>query len=106
MTLYLRICRRGGVKTARFELGKTWIVLVQPVDPQGIPAQRLDEHGEGFFLISYATNDLADATDTARRAGVKVLDQDPREGLSHWRVSDLDEGDLFGVESQFTETKD
>ena len=93
-----------GVKTARFELDGTWIVLVQPVDPRGIPAQRLNEHGEGFFLISYATDDLPEAIDAARQAGVKVLDQDTREGLSGWRVSDLDEADLFGVDSQFTVT--
>jgi len=95
-----------GVKTARFKLGETWIVLVQPVDPSGVPARRLKEQGEGFFLISYAVDDLDEATDSAERAGVRVLDQKAREGLSGWQVRNLDEADLFGVESQLASEGD
>ena len=95
-----------GVKTARFKLGETWIVLVQPVDPTGIPARRLEEQGEGFFLISYAVDDLDEATDLAIRAGVSVLGHKVREGLSDWQVRDLDKADLFGVESQLTAESD
>ncbi len=95
-----------GVKTARFKLGETWIVLVQPVDPRGVPANRLEERGEGFFLISYLVDDLDKASDRAGQAGVLVLDQDPRSGLSGWQVRDLDEDDLFGVASQFTDADD
>ena len=95
-----------GVKTARFKLGETWIVLVQPVDPEGIPARILEERGEGFFLISYAADDLNEATDNAGRASVRMADREPREGLSGWKVMDLEKEDLFGVESQFTQSQD
>jgi methylmalonyl-CoA/ethylmalonyl-CoA epimerase len=91
-----------GVRTARFRMGETWVVLVQPVDPQGVPARRLAENGEGFFLVSYGVDDLDAASGRARRAGVKVLDREPRRGLSGWRVRDLDDDDLFGVATQFT----
>ena len=38
-----------GVETARAKVGATWLVLVQPTDPNGAPGRHLAEHGEGFF---------------------------------------------------------
>lgn len=37
------------VKTARFKVGESWIVLVQPLDEDSPPARHLQQHGEGFF---------------------------------------------------------
>jgi len=95
-----------GVRTARFRLGETWIILVQPVDPDGVPARRLEEQGEGFFMISYAVDDLDEAAANAAKAGVGAADQGLREGLSGWKIMDLEKDDLFGVETQFTQAED
>ena len=46
------------VKTARIKLGDTWLVLVQPLDQDSVPAKFLKENGEGFFLISLGTDCL------------------------------------------------
>ena len=93
-----------GVKIARVRLGETWIVLVQPIDSDGIPAQHLARHGEGFFLISYQVEDVRAATANAAAAGAVVEQTEPRRALDDWLVMDLSADDLFGVCSQFVQS--
>ncbi len=95
---------RRGVKTARFRVGDTWIVLLQALDPDSVAGRHLAEHGEGFFLISYKVEDVEAASARARRAGVEVLNDMPRQGLADWRVMDLSADDFFAVNTQLVET--
>jgi methylmalonyl-CoA/ethylmalonyl-CoA epimerase len=88
-----------GVLTARFRLGPSWLVLVQPVDPEGEPARHLAEHGEGFFLLSLGVDDLDAAAARVDTAGGR-LDGPPRVGLEGWQVRDLDPALTFGARLQ------
>ena len=88
------------VKLARFKVGETWLILVQPIGDEGIPAQHLKEHGEGFFLISCQVDDVRKAADVLVSHGIKVTDREPREGLDDWKVMDLCREDLFGADFQ------
>ncbi|MEM7284397.1 MAG: VOC family protein, partial [Pseudomonadota bacterium] len=58
--------------TARTRIGDSWLVLVQPTDAQGAPGRHLAEHGEGFFLISFETDDLNEEKSRLSGAGVKI----------------------------------
>jgi methylmalonyl-CoA/ethylmalonyl-CoA epimerase len=93
-----------GVKLARFKVGETWLILVQPVDDEGIPAQYLKEHGEGFFLISCQVDDVRKAAKLVSSKGIEVLDRNPRQGLDDWKVMDLSPDDLFGADFQLVES--
>jgi len=93
-----------GVKLARFKVGETWLILVQPVGDEGIPAQHLKEHGEGFFLISCQVDDVRNAAEMVSAQGIGVLDQHPRQGLDDWKVMDLSPDDLFGAGFQLVES--
>jgi len=95
-----------GVKIARVRLGETWIVLVQPTDTQGIPAKHLEQHGEGFFLISYQVEDVLAAGTKVTAAGVAPVNSEPRQGLDDWLVLDLPADDLFGVSTQLVQSAD
>lgn len=92
-----------GVRTARFRVGETWIVLVQPIAP-GEPADVLASRGEGLFLLSLTVDDL----DGARR---ELLARDPaavvgpvREGLANWRVADIAPAAVSGARLQLCES--
>jgi len=90
-----------GVDIARFRLGSAWLVLVQPVRPGTAPARHLEEHGEGFFLVSFGVDSL----DAEReRLGEAWFDGPVREGLDDWHIRDLDVARTFGALVQFTET--
>lgn len=86
-----------GVDIARFNIGGTWIVLVQPTAP-GAPADFLAAHGEGFFLMSLGVASLADESE---RVGAGILQGPQRDGLDDWRVQDFDVAQTFGAQLQY-----
>ncbi len=95
-----------GALTARFRIGDTWIVLVQPVDPEGVPGRHLAQHGEGLFLLSLGVDSLDAAREGVVAGGGAVDGAGPRGGLDGWRVLDLDPGCLAGAPLQFTEDRE
>ena len=94
-----------GVRTARFQVGETWLVLVQPTDPNGIPGRHLAEHGEGLFLLSLQTEDLAASVEEIRARGGEFTSEQPRQGLEDWRIIDLKSEQFFGSQLQLIESK-
>jgi len=95
-----------GVETARFRVGEVWIILVQPFDPNCVPGKHLEEHGEGFFLISYQVEDAERAAETVIARGGSVLNSTPRRGLEDWKLIDIDPAETMGVPSQLVESKE
>ena len=90
-----------GVITARVALGEQWLVLVQPVDPDGVPGRHLAEYGEGFFLISYAVDSLQQAAARVAAHGSSMTSPAPRQGLQDWQVQDVNMKDTMGAQIQF-----
>ncbi len=86
-----------GVDIARFQLGETWLVLVQPVRENTVAARHLETHGEGFFLMSLGVQDL---NEEISRLGEEFFAGPPRDGLDDWRVRDIDPEQLFGARLQ------
>jgi methylmalonyl-CoA/ethylmalonyl-CoA epimerase len=93
---------RRGVRTARFRVGQTWLVLLQPTDDSGVPGRYLEQHGEGFFMISFAGEPLDEAVRRVEAAGLVMADRQDRIGLDGWRVRDLDAQAGFGINVQLT----
>jgi methylmalonyl-CoA/ethylmalonyl-CoA epimerase len=91
-----------GALAARFKLGGTWLVLVQPIDSEGVPGRHLTEHGEGFFLCSFGVDDLDQCLSRLQEAGVGLAGP-PRQGVDNWRVQDLDPEYSLGEQFQITE---
>ena len=92
-----------GVRTARFKAGESWIVLVQPTDPEGTPGKYLAEHGEGLFLLSLGVDSLERALDSIQSDDGELRDGPTRTGLDGWRVADLSQQAFFGAQLQLTE---
>ena len=88
-----------GMISARFDVGGTWLVLVQPTGP-GVPADHLEKYGEGFFLMSLATDSL-DAE--SARLGSALLQGPQRSGIENWRLQDLDVDQTCGAQLQYVE---
>jgi len=95
-----------GVKVARFRLDNVWIILVQPTDPDSMPARHLAKKGEGFFLISVQVDDIESAAAAVIKQGGAVLDKTPRQGLDDWKVVDIDPRDTFGARFQLVQSDD
>ena len=85
-----------GVQTARFKVADSWVVLLMPTDPEGVPGRHLAQHGEGLFLLSFGVDSLDAATD--------LLDGSARRGLADWRVADLNPKRFHGAVLQLCES--
>ena len=92
-----------GVKTARVKLGSSWLVLVQPTKSDNPPAEYLDKHGEGVFLISLGTDDLNSQLERWATSSNQTSLPLPRKGLENWTVADLPPDEFFGAQLQLTE---
>lgn len=93
------LAARGAI-AARARIGATWLVLVQPTDPDGVPGRRLAERGEGVFLISFGVADLDAAIAALGARGTTFTSEAPRRGLADWHVIDTALGAEFGVDLQ------
>jgi methylmalonyl-CoA/ethylmalonyl-CoA epimerase len=96
-----------GALTASFKLGDTWLVLVQPTRADSTPGRHLAEHGEGFFLLSLETEDLAGEAARIDTTGVVAMAMsEPRQGIKNWRVMDLQPSDTWGEQVQLVQEGD
>jgi methylmalonyl-CoA/ethylmalonyl-CoA epimerase len=87
------------VKTARFEIGASLLVLVQPINSEGVVADILTSRGEGVFLISFATHSIDKALQE-----LEVSYTAKRKGLDGWPICDISPLEQFGTILQLTET--
>ena len=95
--------RPRGARVARTRIGESWLVLVSPYDPASVPGRHLAEHGEGFFLLSLAYEDIVQQLERLEASDVELVDQRPRDGILDWRVADI--GDLHGAKMQLAQDK-
>lgn len=75
-----------GAHVARSRIGDSWLVLVAPYDMDSVPGRHLEEHGEGFFLLSLGVDDL----------------EESRPGILDWQVRDV--GEIHGALFQLTKS--
>lgn len=87
------------VKTARFEIGQSLLVLVQTITNEGVVADILASKGEGIFLISFATQSIDKTLQE-----LELTYNEKRKGVDGWPICDISPFEQFGVVLQLTET--
>jgi methylmalonyl-CoA/ethylmalonyl-CoA epimerase len=87
------------VKTARFKIGESLLILVQPITNEGAVASILKNKGEGIFLLSLATHSI----DKALKE-FELSYAEKRKGLEGWSICDISPYEQFGAILQLTET--
>lgn len=93
-----------GIELARFRLGETWIILVQPVRDDSPVKRFLDEHGEGFFHIAYEVSDVEGVASDLKARGIKLMPDSPRRGVEGWKLVDIAMEETLGVMTQLVES--
>jgi methylmalonyl-CoA/ethylmalonyl-CoA epimerase len=84
------------VTVAFLPLGEIELELLQPNPGESNIADFLKEYGEGLHHICFEVPDLDAALQTAREAGLKLIDETPRKGASG-RIAFLDPVSTHGV---------
>ena len=77
-----------GVRLARFDVGGTWLILVQPVSASSPVHRFLESEGEGFFHVAFEVDDLD--SEAQRLVGQGLApDVGTRRGVEGWRLFDV-----------------
>ena len=71
-----------GVRAALLTIGESEIELLEPIAPGTGVARFLEQRGEGLHHLCFETDDVNDELETAKRRGVRLIDQQPRPGLA------------------------
>ena len=86
------------------DLDGGYFELLEPLpDADGAIARYLDNHGPGIHHLAVATDDIEAALDTARAAGVDLIDEEPRPGAWGHDVAFLHPRSTGGVLLEFVE---
>lgn len=71
-----------GVRAALLTIGESEIELLEPIAPGTGVARFLEQRGEGLHHLCFETDDVNNELETAKRRGVRLIDQQTRPGLA------------------------
>ncbi|MFC7226631.1 methylmalonyl-CoA epimerase [Salinirubellus salinus] len=91
-----------GLRVVFLDLGDGYFELLEPTDG-GTVARYLDRNGPGIHHLAVATEDIEAALETARDAGVSLIDEQPRPGAWGHEVAFLHPKDTGGVLLEFVQ---
>ena len=76
------IIQDQGVRAALLTIGESEVELLEPIAPGTGVARFLEQRGEGLHHLCFETDDVNEELETAKRRGVRLIDQQPRPGLA------------------------
>jgi methylmalonyl-CoA/ethylmalonyl-CoA epimerase len=91
------------IELVRFRVGETWLILVRPTSTEGPVAAFLDEHGEGFFHVAIAVDDVVERARILADEGIELVNREPRIGVDGWKLVDLGICQTMGAMIQLIE---
>lgn len=76
-----------GARVGFFDVGGPRIELVEPLGPDTPIAKFLAKKGPGLHHIALRVHDIDAALDGLKRAGLRLIDESPRDGAHGTRVA-------------------
>lgn len=86
-----------GVREAMLAVGDSYIQLLAPLRPDSPIGKFLDRQGPGIQQVAYTVDDIEEAADHLRSAGVRMLYDAPKAGTAGSRVNFAHPKDCGGV---------
>jgi methylmalonyl-CoA/ethylmalonyl-CoA epimerase len=90
-----------GVKVAMLKTGDSEIELLCPIGEEGAIAKFIRERGEGIHHIAIRVPDVSGAIQNAKTMGLRVLDEEPRNGARGAKAAFVHPKSLHGVLLEF-----
>jgi methylmalonyl-CoA/ethylmalonyl-CoA epimerase len=92
-----------GARIAGLSAGDALVELLEPKVPGSPVAKFLDKRGPGIHHLCFAVPDLDAALARCRRAGIRLIDETPRQGAEGKRIAFLHPQSTGGVLIELTE---
>jgi methylmalonyl-CoA/ethylmalonyl-CoA epimerase len=78
-----------GVEAVLLDVGEGHVELLRPLGPETAVGRFLERKGPGLHHVAYAVEDIDAALEQVRRAGLELIDAEPRRGIRGSRVAFL-----------------
>jgi methylmalonyl-CoA/ethylmalonyl-CoA epimerase len=92
-----------GVDAVLLGIGDGHVELLRPVAADSAVGRFLERHGPGMHHVAYRTHDIESALESVRRAGLDLIDEQPRTGIRHSRVAFMHPKSTGGVLTELVE---
>lgn len=92
-----------GIEAVVYRAGPGYMELIRPTDPDGAIGRYLAKRGGGTHHVAYAVDDLAGTLDRLKAAGVRLIDEVPRQGTHGWRIAFIHPESCNGVLTELVE---
>jgi len=86
-----------GVDAALLDVGDGHVELLQPLGPDTAVARFLSRRGPGLHHVAYRVPSVQQALDACAAAGLRLIDEQPRNGIRGSRVAFLHPSSTDGV---------
>jgi methylmalonyl-CoA/ethylmalonyl-CoA epimerase len=85
------------VKTGFFSVGPSNLEYLEPTDPASPIAKFMEKKGPGIHHVAFEVDDVDGAVKELLAKGVRMIDQEPREGAHGSRIAFIHPAETGGV---------
>lgn len=86
-----------GIVAIVYPAGTGYVELIQPTDPEGAIGRYLAKRGEGSHHVAFAVPEIDAALRRLGDAGVRLIDERPRDGAHGWKIAFIHPESCNGV---------
>ncbi len=106
--LELRVAHREvvdeqGVEAVLLDIGENHVELLAPLGPETPVGRFLAKKGPGLHHVAYQVKDIDATLAALKRAGMALIDEQPRTGIRGSRVAFIHPGGTEGVLTEIVE---
>jgi methylmalonyl-CoA epimerase len=91
------VVESDGVEEALLNVAESYVQLLTPVSDDSPVAKYLEKRGEGLHHIGYRVDDCAEALESLRAQGNRLIDEAPRPGSRGTTVAFVHPKGAFGT---------
>jgi methylmalonyl-CoA/ethylmalonyl-CoA epimerase len=93
-----------GVRATLIQVGQTRLELLEPLSEESAVGRFIQRRGEGLHHLALNVDDIAGKLEVLKTLGVRLVDQEPREGLSG-RIAFVHPISVFGMLTELVESQ-
>ena len=91
------VVQEQGVEAVLLDVGENHVELVAPLSADTPVGKFIARQGPGLHHVAYQVQDIDAALESCRRAGLRLIDEQPRTGIRNSRVAFLHPRSTGGV---------
>ena len=85
------------VNTVILSLGDIGVELLESTSPDGPVARHIEKRGEGIQHLAIEVDNLENFIEELKAKGIRMIDEQPRQGASGTRIAFLHPKSTFGI---------